>query len=889
MDMALLVEKAELHVRRHFARHIGRHLLFHDLEHTLTVTRTAVTIGRASGLSAGELAAVELAALFHDTGYAIKHKGHEAESVRIATAFLRANNAPDTLVRRVAQLIMATELKARPRTRAERVLRDADSAKAGQADFDHRSELLRRELEAVTGKVQEKRAWARENLNYLEHHRFHTAFARDRFGAQKTINLERLRERTALPKERLRSPKTPVYPYVDRDLSWLSFNDRVLQEAKDDRVPLLERIKFLAIYSSNLDEFYRVRVAALQSLVKLGKLDRGALQVTPAKRVERINRRALAQQQQFGKLYRGKLLPALARHGIRILDEQRLDARQREAALVHFRERVRPLLVTAAVREGNAPFIEDRKLYLACRLREKDRGREKLVLVNVPSEEVGRFLLLPSPAGRTDILFLEDAMRLGLPELFTGYKLTACHAIKLSRDADLYLDEEFAGSMAEKVRRSLRKRQTGVPARFLYDSAMPRSMMRGLRELLGLKKQELVPGGRYHHFSDMMKLPVKGHVDLRDKPLRALPHPVLDPARDPFGTIRRQDVMLHFPYHDFDLLVRLVERAARDPQVRRIAFTLYRVAEGSRICEALVEAAKRGKEVFVFVEVQARFDERSNLFWGEALERAGARVVYSYEHLKVHCKLFLIERKEGRAMRRYAYLGTGNFNERTSRIYTDTGLLTAEPRLTEEVAEVFAHLRDRKHRPAVRQLLLAPTGLRSGMEDLVDREIAHALQGRPASIMLKLNSLEDQGLIAKLYDASRAGVKVRLIVRGICCLQAGVPGVSANIEAISIVDRYLEHTRAFVFHNNGAPLVMLSSADWMERNMDRRVEVAFPVHDPALKQEVLHMLEVQWNDNVKARILGPKLANAYRKHRNGARNVQAQTAFHAYLRRKAAH
>jgi len=538
------------------------------------------------------------------------------------------------------------------------------------------------------------------------------------------------------------------------------------------------------------------------------------------------------------------------------------------------------------VREGNAPFIEDRRLYLVCRLKQKGRGREKLVLVNVPSDEVGRFLVLPGAKGRTDLLFLDDVMRVGLPDLFSGYRLTACHSVKLSRDADLYLDEEFAGSMADKVRRSLQKRRTGVPARFLYDSAMPRSMMRGLRDLLGLKKQELVPGGRYHHFSDMMKLPVKGHADLRDRPLRPLGHPRFDPAHDPFATLRKRDVMLHFPYHDFDLVVRLVERAARDPRVSRIAFTLYRVAEGSRICEALVEAARKGKEVLVFVEVQARFDERSNLFWGEALERAGARVIYSYEHLKVHCKLFLIERREGRSVRRYAYLGTGNFNERTSRLYTDIGLLTTDPKLTNEVAEVFMHLADRRHRPVLEQLLMAPTGLRSGLEDLVDREIANALSGLPASIILKLNSLEDQGLIAKLYDAGRAGVQVRLIVRGICCLEAGVPRISDRIEAISIVDRYLEHARAFVFHNNGDPVVLLSSADWMERNMDRRVEVAFPVHDPELKGEVLDLLELQWRDNVKARVLGRKQNNPYRHRPKGTRIVQAQTAFHTYLAAK---
>ncbi len=789
MDTARLARKAELHVRRHFTRHMSKLMLFHDREHTLSVTRTALLIGRNAGLSKEELTAVEVAALFHDTGYAHAYEGHEAISAKLAGEFLLQQGAPLAFMARVNGLIMATRIGAKPTTAGQRVLRDADSAKAGQADFDIRSELLRLELEHAKRRKLDKRKWSEENLRYLESHRFHTAFARERYGPQKAINLQRLRVRLHLPGSKLRLPTTLSDPRQDRDLSWLSFNDRVLQEAKDDRVPLLERIKFLAIYSSNLDEFYRVRVASLQSLIKLGKWDRGALQVTPGKLVEQINRKALAQQQQFGTLYRGKLLPALAAKGIRIVDEKAFDARQRAAALDHFRAHVSPLLVTATVRRGNAPFIEDRKLYLACRLQQKGGRKEKLVLVNVPSDTVGRFLLLPSTKGRTDIALLDDVMRAGLPDFFKGFKLTACHSVKLSRDADLYLDEEFAGTVADKVRRSLRKRQTGVPARFLYDSAMPRTMMRALRDLLELKKQELVPGGRYHHFSDMMKLPVKGHPELRDKPLRPLPHPRFNPDRDPFGTLRSGDVMLHFPYHDFDHVVRLVCKAAKDPLVKRISITLYRVAEGSRICEALVEAVGRGKEVLVFMEVQARFDERSNLFWGEALEKAGARVLYSYENLKVHCKLLLIERMEGRRRRRYAYLGTGNFNERTSALYTDIGLLTADTALTAEVSEVFAHLVDRRHNPAIEQLLVAPLTLRGGMERLVDAEIANALSGKPAEMLLKMNSLEDPELIDKLYDASRAGVRIRLIVRGICCLIPGVKGSSSNVEAISIVDR----------------------------------------------------------------------------------------------------
>ena len=886
MDPALL-EQAALHVRRHFSRHMPAHMVFHDLEHTLQVTRGALAIGRAEGLNKAALAVVELAALFHDTGYATAYKGHEEESERLAEAFLRSKGCTVALVKQVGGLIRATRLGTRPRTPLQRVLCDADSAKAGQADFDIRSELLRRELEVVNKTKLDKREWAHENLRYLEQHTFYTAFAKERYGAQKAINLDRLHERLQQPSGKVRMPTGFRDPFMDRDLSWLAFNERVLQEAMDDRVPLLERIKFLAIYSSNLDEFYRVRVASLQSLMKLGKWDRSALQLPPGQRVQQINRKALAQQRRFGAYYREVLLPALARKGIRILNDRTLDKVQRTFAANFMRDLIAPLLVTATVRPGNAPFIEDRKLYMVCRLKQKGKRKEKLVLVNIPSQELGRFLILPSAKNRTDLLFIDDALRLGLPAFFKGFKLTACHSVKLSRDADLYLDEEFAETMADKVRRSLRKRQTGVPARFLYDSAMPRTMVKAVRELLNLKRPELVAGGRYHHFSDLMKLPVTGRPELRDKPLPPIAHPRFNPSRDPFGTLRRRDVLLHFPYHDFDNVVKVVQKAARDPLVKRLAITLYRVAEDSRICEALIEARGRGKQVVVFVEVQARFDERSNLRWGEALEKAGARVIYSYEHLKVHCKLLLIERREGRTLKRYAYLGTGNFNERTSRLYTDMGLLTANEGLTQEVAEVFTHLQDQKHRPKLHHLLMAPLDLRGGMERLIDKEIEHALSGKPASIMLKLNSLEDRDLISKLYDASRSGVDVRIIVRGICCLVTGTKGSSDRIKAISIVDRYLEHTRAYVFHNAGKPVVYLASADWMERNMDRRVEVAYPLLDPLLSAEVVDFLELQWRDNVKARIIDKLQTDPYRKVVKGERLVQAQPAFHAYLSSRA--
>lgn len=858
-----LLERARLYVRRWFARRIPKAMCFHDLEHTLTVTRTAKAIGQGMSLKGDDLILLEIAALFHDSGYALAYTGHEEHSAELATRFLVRNKVRPVDIARVSAAILATRLNATPRTLLQKVLRDADSAKAGQVDFIKKSELLRTELERTLGRKISAQDWLAQNLAYLERHTFHTRYARDRYGKQKSLNLAALQNRSATPKAKRAPLPRANERFFDRDLSWLSFNDRVLQEAKDPSVPLLERIKFLAIYSSNLDEFYRVRVASLRSLTKLKKVDRTALEVTPEKRVERINLKALGQQREFGSLYRDQLLPALAEQGIRILREGQLNAEQRAFLRQFFTQQVAPLIHTAAVRAANAPFIEDRKLYFACRLVPRGKSKERIVLVNIPSDEAGRFITLPSKRGSTDLIFLDDVMRSCMASLFTGFTVKGCHAIKLSRDADLYLGEEFVGNVKEKVRKSLRKRSTGVPSRFLYDSAMPASTLRALRSLLGLTKPDLVAGGRYHNFSDLMKLPVQGHAHLREKPWPVVPHPATREGRGTFAELQRGDVLWHFPYHDFGNVVRWLEKAARDPLVRHISITLYRVAEGSAVCAALMDALKNGKKVTVFVEVQARFDERTNLFWGEALEKAGAHVLYSYENLKVHCKLCLIERREKNRLVRYAYLGTGNFNERTSRIYSDIALLTADPALTSEVAEVFAHLADRRHRPKLFQLLVAPVTLRDGLEAAIDKEIEHALLGMPAELLLKMNSLEDHALIRKLYDASNAGVRVRIIVRGICCLVPGKKGLSTNIEVISIVDRYLEHTRAYVFQNGGNPMVMLSSADWMGRNLDRRIEVAFPVNDPVLKQEVLDVLELQWNDRSKTRRIDALQTNPY--------------------------
>lgn len=880
-----LLGQARTHVRQWFATRMPKHMRFHDLDHTMSVTRTAVALGRSMKLPEHELRVLSFAALFHDCGYAQAYAGHEEKSADLAEAFLRKRGVNERDIGRVRGLILATRPGRPVRSVLQSVLRDADSAKAGQADFEEKGDRLRSELEQVLSKRFSTKEWAALNLKYLQAHRFLTAEARRRYGGQKRLNLVAAKQRLAHPESRKDAKAEQPYRFFERDLSWLSFNHRVLQEAQDARNPLLERVKFLAIYSSNLDEFYRVRVAWLHSLSKLKRKERVAYGVPAGKLIERINRKALEQQERFGALWRDTLIPALSRQGIRILDERRLSAQQVQFVQRQFAKRIAAQIVTAVARPSNAASIEDRKLYFACEVKAKGKPRPTTVVVRIPSDALGRFLVLPSQKGRVDLLFLDDAIRLCLGELFPGHKVTDCHAFKLSRDAELYLEDEFGGDVKDKVRKSLRKRSMGLPARFLYDGRMPKRMLMALRKMLALRKADLVVGGRYHHFSDLMRIPVSGHARLRDRPWKPVAHPVIGKARDPFRGIAKRDQLLHFPYHDFDAFVRWLGRVARDPGVRHIRMTLYRVAEGSAVCGELIEALRRGKKVTVFVEVQARFDEGSNLAWGERLEHEGATVLYSYEGLKVHSKLCLVERREGGRIKRYAYLGTGNFNERTSRLYADDALLTAHEGITRDAALVFEHLEDRRKPVQCKHLLVAPTAMRGAIEALIDKEVELARRGHPAEILLKLNSLEDRAVIAKLYDASRAGVRVRLIVRGICCLVPGIAGLSERIEAVSIVDRYLEHARAMVFRNGGNPLVYLSSADWMGRNLDRRIEVAFPVLDPALKQELIDLLEVQWSDNVKARVIDAEQGNPYRKRGPQAKRRHAQAETYRYVKR----
>ena len=675
--------------------------------------------------------------------------------------------------------------------------------------------------------------------------------------------------------------------YVNRELSWLSFNARVLQEAESSSVPLLERIKFLAIFSSNLDEFFRVRVASLRSLLAIRRKKRKRKGVDPRDLLRQIHDVALAQQQRFGRVLREEIIPGLSEAGVDLVDERGVDEEQRAIIEAYFVERVAEHLQPVILRRQDPPpFLKDHTAYLVAELQPdnaKGASAPELGIVEVPSPPLPRFLPMTGGGERLSIVFLDDVIRLNLHRVFPEHVVAEAYAIKISRDADLYLDDEFDTGLRKAIKKSLRKRETGAPIRFLYDTLSPHAMVMRLTAHFDLRGGDLIEGGRYHNLNDLARLPVGDLPELEDAPLEPLPHPTLKETGSTLDLIKAKDRLLHFPYQSYAYVVRLLQEAAADPDVDTIWISLYRVASESEILKALITAAESGKEVMAFVEVQARFDEELNVEWAERMERAGIRVMHGTRGIKVHAKLCLIRRREGDASQLYALLSTGNFNESTARVYSDHGLMTADPRLTEEVHLVFRRLFGEDAEPDFEHLLVAPEHLRDRFSALIDAETEAARRGRPSGITAKMNSLQDRGIIDKLYEASAAGVPVRLVVRGICCLRPGVEGLSESIEATSIVDRFLEHSRIFLFHADGAEKLYLSSADWMTRNLNRRVEVAFPIYDPDVRSELLHVLDLQCADNTKARVIDERQRNEFAPNTGGA-TIRSQFDTYGYLK-----
>ncbi len=681
-------------------------------------------------------------------------------------------------------------------------------------------------------------------------------------------------------------------PLIHRDISWLSFNYRVLQEAKDPSVPLFERIKFLAIYSSNLGEYFAVRVAQHINLVRLGKKTKKKLDYDPKQVLREIRELLNKQLEELSVIFENQIVPDLKRYDIRLLRRLQLNKEQQEFVENYFRDNLMPFVQPVLlVKRKVQPFLSNAALYLMIEMRDKDKNktqeRKQNAIVKIPSDHLPRFIELPpSKPKRKDLIMLDDIVRHNVKFLFPGYNILDTYSIKLTRDAELYIDDEFSGNLLSKIKHSLTKRNVGPPSRLVIDREMSSRLLDYLIEAFDLEKYGVFPEGRYHNNFDFFKFPTFGLDHLKNIPFPPLPYEPLEKSKDYFKALKEREHLIHYPYQSYESVVRFFEEAANDPLVTHIKIIQYRVAKKSRIMDALVKAVKNGKQVSAFIEVKARFDEEANLRWGEVLEKAGVEVHYSFPGLKVHSKSALIRRNEKRGVKLYAYMSTGNFHEDTAKVYSDLGFFTSDRRITNEVARVFSYLETVKRPNShFKHLLVGQFNLREQLNAFIDQEIANKKAGKTAQITLKMNSLQDPQMIERLYEASQAGVSIKLIIRGICCLVPGVKGWSENIKVISIVDRFLEHARIFMFHNNGDERIYLSSADWMTRNLSYRIETVFPIYDERLRAEIRDLIRIQLSDNVKARIVDTKNSNKYQK---GSEElpIRSQSELYYYYKRK---
>jgi len=666
---------------------------------------------------------------------------------------------------------------------------------------------------------------------------------------------------------------------IPKEISWLSFNERVLQEAENPRVPLIERIRYLGIFSNNLDEFYRVRVADLRRLVTFSS---GKDKEKNEQLYQQLQTIVVALQKRFDHAYL-KTIQELHKHHIYLIDEMQIQPHQSPFVAAYFQREImpilRPILFTDAT--SKMPPLTDGSIYLAIRLvLENDQVRYSVL--EIPSPPLPRFVVIPGAKKNREkvLIVIENIIRYCLREVYRGtltIKEAKAYTFKLTRDAELELGEEISQSIIAKITSSLKKRKHGDPVRFVYDKDMPEDLLTFLVRQLGFGKYDsFIAGERYHNFKDFIKFPNLGPASLEHKPQPPIAIPELEKAHLVFDLLKKRDVLLHFPYHSFHYVEDLLYTAALDPAVRSIKITLYRLASDSHIVTALINAINNQKQVTVVLELQARFDEQANLQWANQLTDAGAKVIFGIPGLKVHSKLILIERMEGNTLSYYSHIGTGNFNERTARIYTDFSLLTNHQEIGQEVANIFNFIQHTYLRYSFKHLLVSPHSFRTRITQLIDNEIESASAGKQSGITLKCNNLVDNAIIEKLYAASNAGVKIRLIVRGMMTLVPGQPGYSENIEAISVVDRYLEHARVYIFKNGGKPLYYIGSGDIMTRNLDHRVEVVCPVYDTALQSFLQDMIKIQWKDREKARVLDQQLSNQIKPAKDKERKIRSQ-------------
>ncbi len=645
-----------------------------------------------------------------------------------------------------------------------------------------------------------------------------------------------------MKKKKPDSSSTVIDMFFDRDLSWLSFNERVLTEAQQRSVPLMERIRFLAIYSSNLDEFYRVRMPVIKALSELEKSNQ---------LLAKVNEKILQQQQHFGEVIK-QILQEIREYNIEIVYNQTIPEQIVDTIANHFIHSVAAYIQIVHISNNTKFFPENNKLYLA--VITKTKGGKTVYIVNIPSDALSRFFSIFRDTTQY-IIFLDDVVKSNLHRIFSDQEIIGSYAFKITRDAELDLQDESMGNLSRKIENKISQRDKGLATRFLYQPGLPDDALKLLKSKLNLKGVNFIRGGTYHNLRDLSALPLKdSHFNYEVWPQVNFN---IDSRASLFEEIKRQDILLHPPYHTYETVLRFFNEAAIDPSVERIYVTLYRVASDSRIANALISASKNGKKVTVFVELKARFDEANNIKWSKKMKMSGVQIIESIPGLKVHAKIALVKRRVCGKTELLGLLATGNFNENTAKYYTDHILMTSHEGMLNEAETLFGILKKRKKRihhdkPHFKHLLVGQFNLQQRFIELIDREIGYVAKGLPASITIKFNNLEDRVLISKLYEASNAGVKISLIIRGICCIVPGKEGISANITVRRIVDRYLEHGRVFIFNNNNDPEVYLGSADWMNRNIYRRIEVCFPVNDPELKSELIRMINTQLMDNAQA-------------------------------------
>jgi len=674
-------------------------------------------------------------------------------------------------------------------------------------------------------------------------------------------------------------------PLINREISWLYFNDRVLQEAADPTVPLIERIKFLAIFSSNLDEFYRVRVATLNRLSNLNEKAKEILGYNPKKILSQIKTVVVKQERKFNNLYENIIVKELAEEKIFILNDKQLNVTRGEFVKGYFRENLLATLVPIMLDDDlPMPELRDRAIYFLVKLTRNKKTR--YALIEFP-DNLSRFVVLPDTNNLKFIILIDDIIRYSLEDIFFIFEhdTIEAYSIQLTRDAELDLDKEVSGKFIDSLAKSLQKRRKGKPMRLLYDTDMPADMLKYLVHKMSLQSASLIPGNRYQNFKNFISFPNVGRTELEYPKYPPLPVPGLSFGKSLMSMIAKEDYLLSSPYQSYDYVIHFLREAAIDPKVKEISIAVYRLASNSRIVHALINAAKNGKKVNCLVELRARFDEQNNITWSRRLEEEGVNVLYGIEDYKVHSKICLVTRMEKGKEAHYACLSTGNFNEKTATIYADHTLFTVDKRLTGDLVKVFKALGKNTLASGLKHLIVSPIDSRPAIYKLIDNEIKNAKARKPAYMILKMNSLADEQLIAKLYQANNAGVKIKLIIRGMCCLIPGIKGFSEHIEVISIVDKYLEHSRVHVYCNDGDELIYLTSADFMTRNIDNRVEVGFPVYDPNLKKEIKDIINLQLSDNTKAREINAHNTNKYHKTSNAV-PCRAQIDIYNYLKTK---